>query len=98
MIKLFKKTNKNQNHFFSLEKKIVGESHKIKFQKIIKFLKKTKSNYLFISAPENVAWLLNIRGYDNPYSPIPNCRLLINDKGIIHLIAENTKVKKLIKR
>ena len=80
-----------------MEKKIVGESHISKIAKIIKFLKKTKSNYLFVSAPENVAWLLNIRGYDNPYSPIPNCRLLINNKGNIHLIAEMTKVKKLIK-
>jgi len=95
--KIFGKKQIKSKPFFSLEKKIVGESHNSKIAKIIKFLKKTKSNYLFISAPENVAWLLNIRGYDNPYSPIPNCRLLINDKGNIHLIVKMTKVKKLIK-
>ena len=95
--KIFEKKQTKSKSFFSLEKKIVGESHISKIAKIIKFLKKKKSNYLFISAPENVAWLLNIRGYDNPYSPIPNCRLLINNKGNIHLITEMTKVKKLIK-
>ena len=33
-----------------------------KINKISKYLKKNKSDYLFISAPENVAWILNIRG------------------------------------
>ena len=28
-------------------------------------MKKSKIDYLFLSAPENVAWLLNIRGHDN---------------------------------
>ena len=37
-----------------------------------------KSDYLFISAPENVAWILNIRGGDGPNSPVPNCRLIIS--------------------
>ena len=60
-------------------------------------MKKNKVKYLFISAPENVAWLLNIRGYDNPTSPIPNCRLLLDDRKNIFLIAEKKKVKKLIK-
>ena len=56
-------------------------------------MKKNKVKYLFISAPENVAWLLNIRGYDNPTSPIPNCRLLLDDKKKIFLIAEKKKLK-----
>ena len=83
--------------FFSLNKDIVGESHLIKIKKIIHFIKKNKSHYLFISAPENVAWLLNIRGHDNPNSPIPNCRLLINDRKEIFLISEINKAKNLIK-
>ena len=41
------------------------------------YLKKQGFDYLFITAPENIAWLLNIRGYDNPNSPIPNCRLIL---------------------
>ena len=82
--------------FFSLNKNIVGESHLIKLKKIFKFLKKVRLNYLFVSAPENVAWLLNIRGFDNPNSPIPNCRLLITDKKKIFLVAESNKLQKII--
>ncbi len=95
--KIFKKKLTKSKPFFSLDKKITGESHKSKIKKIIKFLKKAKSNYLFVSAPENVAWLLNIRGHDNPYSPIPNCRLLIENNGKFKLITETLNVKKLIK-
>tara|TARA_B100000989_G_scaffold275102_1_gene234399 strand:- start:118 stop:1815 length:1698 start_codon:yes stop_codon:yes gene_type:complete len=83
--------------FFSLDKLIVGESHKRKINKIISFLKKNKSNFIFVSAPENVAWLLNIRGHDNPNSPIPNCRLLLDSKKNLYLIANKEKVKNLIK-
>ncbi len=83
--------------FFSLSKKIVGESHLVKINKITTFIKKKRSNYLFISAPENVAWLLNIRGNDNPNSPIPNCRLIIGTNKKIFLICEKIKAKNLIK-
>ena len=87
----------NSKPFFSLKKNIVGESHLTKIKKIISFLKKKKLKYIFISAPENVAWLLNIRGYDNPNSPIPNCRLFISEEKKIFLIVENKKVKNIIK-
>ena len=64
--------------FFSLKKNIVGESISSKLDKISKYLKKKKSDYIFISAPENVAWILNIRGGDGPNSPVPNSRLIIS--------------------
>ena len=87
----------NNSAFFSLNKNIVGEKHTTKIGKISKFLKKTKSDYLFVSAPENVAWVLNIRGKDCPNSPIPNCRLIISSTKKIFLISKIHKVKKLIK-
>ena len=95
--KIHKNFSSQEKPFFSISKEIVGESHFKKINKISNYLKKEKSNYLFVSAPENVAWLLNIRGFDNPNSPIPNCRLLINDKKKIYLIADNKKTSKLIK-
>ena len=51
---------------------------------------------MFITAPENVAWLMNIRGFDNPNSPIPNCHLLIDKKNNPYLICEKRKAKKII--
>ena len=83
--------------FFTLNKKIVGESSTSKINKISKYLKKNKSDYLFISAPENVAWILNIRGGDGPNSPIPNCRLIISKNNKLILISSEKKSKNLIK-
>ena len=83
--------------FFTLNKDIVGESYTSKINKISKYLKKNKSDYLFVSAPENVAWILNIRGRDCPNSPVPNCRLIISKNKKIYLISNVKKSKKLIK-
>ncbi|MDC1069568.1 aminopeptidase family protein P [Candidatus Pelagibacter sp.] len=83
--------------FFSLNKNIVGESVNSKINKISKYLKKNKSDYIFISAPENVAWILNIRGNDIPNSPIPNSRLIISKTKKILLISKFNKCKKIIK-
>ena len=83
--------------FYSLKNNIAGETHKSKINKISKYLIMNKSDYLFVSAPENVAWILNIRGKDNPNSPIPNCRLIISKTRKIYFISEIYKIKKLIK-
>ena len=83
--------------FFSLNKDIVGESYISKINKISKYLRKNESDYLFVSAPENVAWILNIRGRDGPNSPVPNSRLIISKTKKIFLISKVKKAKKLIK-
>ena len=83
--------------FFSLNKNIAGEKSSLKINKISKYLKKNKSDFLFISAPENVAWILNIRGSDSPNSPVPNSRLIVTKSKKIFLISEIQKCKKLIK-
>ena len=88
---------KNTKPFYSLKKKIVGETHHSKISKVSNFLKLNKSDYLFVSAPENVAWLLNIRGYDNPNSPIPNARLIIDKNKKLFLITKKNNVNKIIK-
>ncbi len=83
--------------FFSLNKDIVGESTDSKLNKISNYLKKKKSDYIFISAPENVAWILNIRGGDGPNTPMPNSRLIISREKKIFLISKVEKCKKIFK-
>ena len=83
--KIEKKNDFKNYPFYSLNKDVVGESHNSKISKISKYLKKNNSDYLFISAPENVAWILNIRGKDLPNSPIPNSRLIISKTKKIFL-------------
>ena len=82
--------------FFSLSKSIVGESVNSKISKIRKYLKKNNADYIFITAPENVAWILNIRGGDGPNSPVPNSRLIIHKTRKILLISQSQKCKELI--
>ena len=52
---------------------------------------------MLVTAPENIAWLLNIRGHDNPTSPIPNSFLIISKKKKIFLIVEKYKTKRLVR-
>ena len=82
--------------FYSLNSKSVGESHKSKINKVRNILKFKKADHLFISSPENVAWLMNVRGYDNPTSPIPNARLLISKNKKLFLIVDEKIASKLI--
>ena len=92
---VYKKKSVFHKPFFSIDDDIVGESYKEKLLKIKKYLNKNNSDFIFITAPENVAWLLNIRGFDNPNSPIPNCNLLIDKKNNLYLICEKKKAKKI---
>ncbi len=89
--------NDTSSMFYSLKKDIVGESSFSKISKISNYLKKNKCDFLFVSAPENVAWILNIRGNDIPNSPIPNSRLIISQNKKKLLITQVQKCKALIK-
>jgi len=93
---IFRFKEKQTKPFYSLGKKVVGETYMSKISKVVKFLKKNKADYCFVSAPENVAWLLNIRGYDNPNSPITNARLILNKKKELFLIANENNLKNII--
>ena len=83
--------------FFSLKKDVVGESSNSKINRVCNYLKKNKSDFIFISAPENVAWILNIRGFDGPNTPMPNSRLIISKTKKIFLISRIEKCRKLFK-
>ena len=96
LIQINKKSVSNDKPFFSIDKSISGESHKSKINKVSNYLKRYKAKLIFISAPENVAWLLNIRGHDNPNSPIPNCHLFLDNNKKIYLITDTLKARKLL--
>lgn len=81
--------------FYILDDKVVGESVNSKINKLILNLKKNKIDNIFISAPENVAWLLNLRGKDNPYSPIPNCQIILTKNKKIYFFSSKYKIVKI---
>ena len=74
--------NKKQKKFYILPNNVVGKSYQNKINLLSNILKKKKINFQFISANENLAWLLNIRGQDSKFTPIPNAHLIIIDKKI----------------
>ena len=83
--------------FFCLNKKNAGESIDSKLKRLFSILKREKIDNIFISAPENCAWLLNIRGYDNPNSPIPNCQIILSKNKKIYFFSDIKKVNKIKK-
>ena len=94
--KISKKLDKKQ--FYKLSEKIVGESSKSKVNRVIKILIKKKIDYLFISAGENVCWLMNIRGKDLPNSPIANSNIILTKNRKIYFFSNLKKVSKIKKK
>ena len=78
--------------FFSISSKNAGTNRIKKIGQVKNILAKNKVDYLLVTAPENVAWILNIRGHDVAHSPIPNARLLISKKGDLAIFANSKKV------
>ena len=56
-------------------------------------MKKKNISKLFVTAPENLAWILNIRGNDSKYSPLPNCQAIIDFKKITFIV-DKKKISK----
>ena len=83
------------NPFYSLSAKNSGKNIKSKISMVKNILLKKNIDYLLITAPENIAWILNIRGHDNSNSPIPNARLLLSKKGKSILFANPKKTYKI---
>ena len=92
-----KKPKEFTKPFFYISTKNAGVSTEKKIVQVKNILKKNNADYLLVTAPENVAWVLNIRGYDSSYSPIPNARLLVTKKGNIDIFTDPKKITKIKK-
>ena len=93
-----RKLKKNNKKFYKLSDKSVGESFKKKIDRVVKNLKGKKADFQLITASENNAWLLNIRGRDSEYSPIPSCYILIDSKKKIKFFCDIKQVSSSFKK
>tara|TARA_Y100000590_G_scaffold112056_1_gene127769 strand:+ start:4694 stop:6418 length:1725 start_codon:yes stop_codon:yes gene_type:complete len=93
-----RKPKSRNQEFFLLNSKFVGKTYKYKLDIVCKILKKRRINKLLISAPENLAWLLNIRGKDSKYSPIPNCHAILDSNKKIAIIVNKNKINNKFKK
>ena len=91
--KNFSKSNK----FYKLNDKVSGQSTKNKIKKLSKILNKNKVHLQFVSAPENVAWLLNLRGADSEFSPVPNSYLILAKGNKVSFFCDIKKIDKKLK-
>ncbi len=97
--KIWKTKNiNNVNKFYKLSNKDSGQTSDNKVRKLVKLINSNKINLQFITAPENVAWTLNLRGSDSKFSPIPNSYLIINDKNKIYFFCDLKKINKELKK
>jgi len=83
--------------FYLIKDQDAGLKVQKKLDKLVKVIKSNKADYLFTTASENVAWLLNIRGQDTSYSPLPNSHAMIDKNGKVLLFCNLKKIDKSFK-
>ena len=92
-----RKNINSKNKFYTLPNHSVGENYKQKISKIIIEMKKRGADFQFITASENNAWLLNIRGNDSKYTPIPNSYILIDKIKNVKFFCDLKKISPLFR-
>ncbi|NQW07578.1 MAG: aminopeptidase P family N-terminal domain-containing protein, partial [Candidatus Pelagibacter sp.] len=96
--KIWKKSNtKIQNKAFILEDTYSGENYQSKLQQVKKILNISNNKNFFISASENICWLLNIRGKDSAYTPVLNSQALLTQKKL-YVFCEIKKISDAIRQ
>jgi Xaa-Pro aminopeptidase len=92
------KENNNIKKFYILPKKAIGQSYVTKINKLVGILKNKKISLQFLTASENIAWLLNIRGQDSSFTPMPNSYLAIDNNKKVNLFCDLRKVDSSFKK
>ena len=93
-----RKIKNSKSKFFKLPDRSVSEKYLSKINKITNFLKRSKSDILFVTASENNAWLLNIRGRDTKYTPIPYSYILVDKNKNIKFFCDLKKISSNLRR
>lgn len=69
-----------------------GERSGAKRARLAERLKAGRTRLLVETQPDNIAWLLNIRGEDVDYNPVPQAMALIGDAGEVDLCIDERKL------
>ncbi len=84
--------------YFLLSKKYSGQDHRRKISVVKSYLRKLSCDSLLVTSCENIAWILNLRGSETQYNPIPFGRLLIKKTGKSVLFCELNKISSQIRK
>lgn len=69
-----------------------GETSSAKRARLASQLESARVRFLVETQPDNVAWLLNLRGSDVNYTPLPHAMALISDQGEVDLCIDHRKL------
>ena len=83
---------KKKKKFYVLDDAVTGKNCLGKIKTLKKYFLKNKIDIMLITSSENIAWLLNIRGHDSDFSPLPNCYLIVDKKMRIFLFCDLEKI------
>jgi len=87
----------NIKPFYLIKDINAGAKLENKLSKLCKQIEVNKVDYLFTTASENIAWLLNIRGYDTDYSPLPSSHAFIGKNKEIILFCNLKKINQSLR-
>ncbi|EOZ4908147.1 aminopeptidase P family protein [Enterobacter hormaechei] len=74
---------------------ISGESSAAKRQRAAAVLAEHRADYLAVTLPDNIAWLLNVRGSDIPFCPVPLSFALLSREGAVEWFVDDSKLNAL---
>lgn len=69
-----------------------GETSASKRQRLAERLAKHGADFLAETQPDNVAWLLNVRGSDIAYTPLPHSTLILDREGRVDWFVDRRKL------
>ncbi len=69
-----------------------GEDAAAKRARVAEAVRDAGAGAAILSAPDSIAWLLNIRGGDVPYCPLPLAFAIIDERGRVDLFADRRKL------
>ena len=101
LVRLIKKKKiyfKKKKKFYVLDDAVTGKNCLGKIKTLKKYFLKNKIDIMLITSSENIAWLLNIRGHDSDFSPLPNCYLIVDKKMRIFLFCDLDKIDKAFEK
>ena len=77
---------------FAHELGYAGVSSKEKREDLAKFLKNNDTQALILTDPASIAWVLNIRGNDVPYTPLPLSTAIIHSDSSVDWFVKKEKI------
>ncbi|MHB1394901.1 MAG: aminopeptidase P family protein [Clostridia bacterium] len=80
---------------FTHDVKYAGKSRTTKLDEVRSEMKKLSASYYLLSALEDIAWLLNIRGGDVPNTPVVTAYVLVSQTGC-QLFIDHSKVSSAV--